>query len=67
MKAHQVAKAKKAIDDIYLMKDALCVELHDDMEAFPEGSNIRRCLTKGIDHLDEAERWLKAVLKEVPA
>ena len=64
MKPTQLAKTKAAIDDIYEMKDDLCVKLHDDRDAFPEGSNIRRCLTKGIDHLDEAERWLKAVLKE---
>lgn len=64
MRAHQIARAKKATVDVREMIDDLCKDLHDDMDAFPEGSNIRRCLTKAIDNLDNGRTWLESVLKE---
>lgn len=60
----QLMELKDAAADTRELVDKLLKEFHDDMDAFPEGSNIRRCLTKGIDNLDDAERWLRAVIRE---
>ena len=60
----QISQLQEAITTLDVMLDDLIASHHSDEVAFPVGGNSRRCLTKGIDHLDDSRRWLRAAQRD---